>query len=1106
MTDLRQRIANLPPEKRSLLERRLQAIAASTEAGSGIPRRPSLEAAPLSYTQERLWFLAQLYPNLTAYNEASAYHFKGELDVPALQAALSHVVQRHEILRTTYQSREDGPIQVIGGSPRVQLPIMDMTGVPPDESVAAAKLRFTEVIEKPFDLSSDLMLRGYLYRLGSLDHILLVVRHHIASDRWSSSLFWKELAEHYQAELSGQPAKLPSLPVQYADYAVWQRERLSGEHLESQLAYWREELGNLSSLQLPADRKRPDLFSFRGAGERFTLERSVVEQLRLLALEESTTLYTVLLAAYAVMLSRLSSQHDIVIGTPAAGRIRAELESLIGFFVNTLLIRVRIDRNLTFRALLGNVRGSVLKAIDNQSVPFQKLVEILEPGRHLDRNPLINTTFQLFDWHGADPVFPHLVAEALEVSNLHAKLDLECTFVNLAGEIAGHWRYATDLFEAATIQRLIGHYQCLLQGIVADPDAAIADLPLLTARERDQLLVEWNDTAVPYPRDSTIHALFEAQAKSTPQATAVYFEGQTLTYAELNQRANQLAHYLISQGIQEGTIVGLALERSLDLIVAMLAILKASAAYLPLDTAYPRERITLMLEEASCQHVVTQRRLSLPISADRLTFYLDGREEIEALDMQSMENPARSGDCSAGQLAYVMFTSGSTGRPKGVMVPHRGVVRLVKHTNFIDLSSEQRVFHFSPIGFDFSTLEIWAPLLNGGQLFIYPPGPASLRELADYLLAHAITTVMLATGLFHQLVDHELEALSRVPHVIAGGDVVSPQHVHRLLQAGGVCRFTNGYGPTENSAITTSFTISEAGEVQEPLSIGRPINNTSVYVLDANLQPVPVGVPGELYTGGDGLALGYLNRPELTAAAFIPNPFGRDMHDRLYRTGDLARYLPDGNIEFLGRVDHQVKIRGFRVEPGEIEAILMRHPNLREAVVVAREMQAGDKQLVAYLVRREEHESTDTDDLRSWCSTELPGYMVPAYFIFVAEIPLTAHGKIDRAALPEPDANALLPDKPYMAPRSPEEEAIAAIWRDVLNLRQVGVHDNFFELGGHSLLATQVVARLEKLLELRLPLHTLFEHPTIAGLADAIDSVTYPAEFVAEEEQDEFFI
>ncbi|MFN2136763.1 MAG: non-ribosomal peptide synthetase, partial [Candidatus Promineifilaceae bacterium] len=664
-----------------------------------------------------------------------------------------------------------------------------------------------------------------------------------------------------------------------------------------------------------------------------------------------------------------------------------------------------------------------------------------------------------------------------------SKFDLSLTITFRDGALGGSLAYRTDLFKAKTIQRMISHYQRLLEAIVECPDCTIGHLPMLSESELRQLLVEWNHTSAPYPRESTIDAVFETQARNTPQAAAVYFEGQTLTYAELDQRANQVAHFLIERGVKPGEIVGLACERSPELIIAMLAILKAGAAYLPLDKEHPHERLNRMLEEAQCRYIVTHKELHLPVSAATRLFNLDNAEVSGAIERQSNENVQRPASSSSLQLAYVMFTSGSSGQPKGVMVPHRAVVRLVKNASFAVLDSAQRFLQFAPVSFDASTFEIWGPLLNGGQLFIYPPESASLSRLARYVRENRITTLWLTAGLFQQMVEHEPDCLAGIDHVLTGGDVVSAQHARQLMQAGGRCRLSNAYGPTENTTFTTCFTMTTAAGIGDTLPIGRPISNTTVYLLDANLQPVPIGLPGELYTGGDGVALGYLNRPELTQEAFIPDPFSGREGDHLYRTGDLARYTADGNIEFLGRMDDQVKIRGFRVEPGEIEHVLLQHPVVREAAVLAHEEEPGDKRLTAYLVLEDHYSSAVVDELHSLCSKKLPAYMVPAAFAVVEKMPLTINGKIDRAALLALDT-AVYPERPmYVSPRTPEEAAVAAIWQELLRIDPVGVFDNFFELGGHSLLATQVVARISRIYQVELTLHLLFEKPTVAAIA-----------------------
>jgi len=785
------------------------------------------------------------------------------------------------------------------------------------------------------------------------------------------------------------------------------------------------------------------------------------------------------LAAFQSLLHRYTGQNDIVVGSPIANRNRAEIEGLIGFFVNTLVMRTDTSGDPVFRELLKQVRRSTLDAYAHQDVPFEKLVEELQPERDLSRNPLFQVIFALQNAPHSTPKLYGLTLSRMDRGTTMARFDLEVHLREEAERLRGSFVYNTDLFDAATIERMAGHYQMILEGIVADPDQRLSELPLLTDAERHQLLVEWNDTSTDYPRDKCIHELFEEQAERTPDAIAVVFEEQQLTYRELNSRANQLAHYLKKRGVVPEALVGICVERSLEMVIGVLGILKAGGAYVPLDPSYPKERLAFMIEDTKAPVILSQQHL-VNVLPEHTAIVICLDSDLKTITKESKENPVNG--TAAGNLAYVIYTSGSTGRPKGVCVPHRGVVRLVKETNYARLTSEEVFLQLASISFDASTFEIWGSLLNCAKLVIMPPGTPSLEELGQVVQKHQITTLWLTAGLFHLMVDEKPEAFTHVRQLLAGGDVLSVSHVRGFLSKNRNCTLINGYGPTENTTFTCCHTIELTGQIEKSVPIGRPVSNTRVYVLDGCLQPVPVGVPGELHIGGDGLARGYLNRPELTAEKFIPDPFSREPEARLYKTGDLARYLPDGTIEFLGRIDNQVKVRGYRIEPGEIEAVLVQHPFVREAIVIAREDQPGDKRLVAYVVLSEKS-TVAANDLRNFMKEKLPEYMVPAAFVVLDALPLTPNGKVDRKALPAPDTERLYPEDSFIAPRTPIEEMLAGIWCDVLGLKKVGIHDNFFELGGHSLLATQVMSRLRKAFQVEIPLRSLFEMPTIEGLA-----------------------
>jgi aspartate racemase len=802
-----------------------------------------------------------------------------------------------------------------------------------------------------------------------------------------------------------------------------------------------------------------------------------------------------LFAAYQTLLHRYTGQSDIVIGSPVAGRNRSELEGLIGFFLNMLVLRGDLSGNPTFRELLVRVRELCLEAYSHQDLPFEKLVEELRPKRDLSYNPFFQVTFAIQHGPRFDLEFPGLDAMDVDIDPGTARFDLNLNIQEKQSGLQGYIDYNTDLFDASTIERLCEHFTGLLDAVVADPNAPIDTLPLLTAKERQRILVEWNDTGGDDPSDRCIHELFEAQAERTPEAVAVVFDDRQLTYRELNRRGNQLANHLRKLGVGPETPVAICVERSLEMIVGLLAILKAGGAYVPLDPEYPNDRLAFMLQDTRARVLLTEHPLIIErgSNGDPLSSILDPRLNLVSLDTdwdviarESEENPVN--ETTAANLAYIMYTSGSTGKPKGVSVPHRGVVRLVKGAGYASLTPREVFLQFAPVSFDASTFEIWGSLLNGARLVVFPAHTPSLEELGEILQRHQVTTLWLTAGLFHEMVEHNLKNLRDVRQLLTGGDVVSFAHVRKALQKLPRCRLINGYGPTEGTTFTCCHPMTAPGEVVASVPIGRPIANTRVYILDHYLNPVPIGVCGELYIGGDGVARDYLNHPELTAESFLPDRSSDKPGARLYKTGDLARYLPDGNIEFIGRLDHQVKIRGFRIELGEIEAVLGQHPAVRETVVMAREDVHGDKRLAAYVAPREE-QAPAVAELRSFLKSKLPEHMVPSVFVFLDALPLTPNGKVNRQALPEADGTRPGLEKDFVAPRNAVERTLSEIWAQVLGLERVGVYDNFFELGGHSLSATRVISRLCDTFRLELPLRRLFEAPTVAELAELIETI-----------------
>ena len=1064
--------------------------------------RPSGEAAPLSFAQQRLWFLDQFEKGSALYNIPASVRLVGKLDEHALRRTLNEIVRRHEALRTTFALVDDAPVQIIVEKLELPLAVIDLSDVPTAEREAKALSLAKDDARMPFDLATGPLIRTGLVRLSDTDHIVLFTVHHIVSDGWSMGVLVNEIAILYGAYVQGQPSPLPELPIQYADFAHWQRQWLSGDVLQQQLGYWKQQLaGSPTLLELPPDRPRPPVQTYRGAILPFRVSAATTDALRALNKQTQTTLFMSLTAAFNVLLSRYANQSDICIGTPIANRNRAEIESLIGFFVNTLVLRTQVDGNDSFAALLHQVRGITLDAYAHQDVPFEQSVEVLKMERHTSHSPLFQVALVLNNAPLGALEMPGLTLQMVVTDNAIAKFDLTLNMTEGTTQIFAAFEYNTDLFDQATIKRMAGHFTRLLDAIVADPQARIADLPMLGEEERHQLLVEWNAVAKDYPQDKTIHQLFEAQAEKTPQHIAVRFEDKELRYAELNARSNQLAHYLRSLGVGPDVLVGICVERSLDMIVGLVAILKAGGAYVPLDPAYPQERLAYMLEDAKPAVLLTQQHLQETISAGAVpSFCLDS--QWEELSGYPDTNPGNT--ALPGNLAYVIYTSGSTGKPKGALLQHRNVSRLFAATDaWFGFNAQDTWTLFHSYAFDFSVWEIWGALLYGGKLVVVPYLVSRSPDQFHALLAQEQVTILNQTpSAFQQLVEIDLHQANpsalQLRHVIFGGEALNQAALAPWFDAHGYDKpgLINMYGITETTVHVTYQPLQ--ADSAHALSVGRPIPDLGAYILDAHLNPVPVGVPGELHVSGDGLARGYLNRPDLTADKFIPNPFSALPGARMYKSGDLARYLPDGNIDYLGRIDSQVKIRGFRIELGEIEAALAALPQVREAIVLAREDVPGDRRLVAYLVAEEGQgeAAAEAAALRQALLQSLPEYMVPAHFIMLEQMPLTPNGKVDRKALPAPDATRS--EAGYVAPTTETQATLAGIWAEVLKLDKVGIHDNFFEIGGNSLLIIKVHSQLSIRFGTRVAVVDLFKYPTIDKLslflsADVAPEVQAPA-------------
>jgi amino acid adenylation domain-containing protein len=1100
----------------------------SIGAGSSSPIPPLTPGdrtgnLPLSFGQQRLWFLHQFEPDSSANNVPVVVRFNGTLNVAALEQSLNYVVSRHEVLRTTFPIVDGKPTQAICEDFTLKLAIVNLQDVPVEQREAQALQLATDEAHQPFDLAQGPNLRVLLMWLTPIEHLLIWNMNSIICDGASSDLFYQETIGCYQAFSIGQTPTLSPLSIQYADFAQWQRNWLQGEVLNKQIDYWKQKLGgNLSTIQLPFDRPRPvGVPTYQGDRAARMLPKALENSLNKLSQSWGGTLFMTLLTAFNVLLYRYSGQEDLLVSFASTGRGQAELEQSIGFFSNTLLLRTKLDGNPTFRELADRVRLDCVEAYSHQDVPFEKLVEELPSEQRSDRSPLFQVKFALNPpWSNgrgmAAVELPDLTITSLFGYIYHGqtKYDLILVMREQDEGLGMVFDYNADMFDASTIDRMLGHFQTLLEGIVANPDRLISEFALrsaaLTVPVQRQLAIE-QDRQSDY-RSKCIHELFRAQVEQTPGAIAVvvaddssigggepYSATLQLTYLELDQRSDRLALDLQAMGVEPDTLVGICIDRSIEMLVGILGILKAGGAYVPLDPSYPAERLDFILNDTQLSLVLTQQHLveQLPQTSARVVV-LDANA-VATTAIEGSKSVEITSGINSQNLAYVMFTSGSTGQPKGVSIVHQGVVRLVKAPNYVNLTTEEVFLQLAPISFDASTFEIWGCLLNGGKLILAPPRSLSIDEIGKIIQQYQVNILWLTAGLFHSIVDTKIEILQPLRQLLAGGDVLSVPQVRKFLNLVENCQLINGYGPTENTTFTCCYPIGLPLKPGESIPIGQPISGTQVYILDEQLQLVGEGIAGELYIGGDGLARGYFDRPELTTEKFIICPLnpllgGVGVGSRLYKTGDLARYLPDGNIEFLGRIDNQVKIRGFRIELGEIEQALAQHPQVRENVVVARQQQEiGDKQLVAYIVPQADStypilhgRGYANERFRQFLQQRLPDYAIPSMFIILASLPLTPNGKVDRNALPEPDYLRLQPETTFIAPRNELEIQLTKIWRKVLGITAIGIRDNFFELGGHSLIAVRLFAEIEQTWGKNLPLATLFQAQTIEKMADIL--------------------
>jgi amino acid adenylation domain-containing protein len=1075
----------LSPEQRTLLTLRLKHRRTAAPQKNLIPRAETGGIYPLSFEQEQLWFINQLDAASTMHHLNHTFRLASTNDA-ALAQSIDELVRRHEILRTTFMVRDGRPYQLVAPARPGMLSILDLRAMAEREREPRALQLATEQARRPFDLAHGPLFRAALLRLTDETALLLLTLHHIVTDWWSFKILFKELTVLYRAFARGRPSPLAELPIQFGDFAVWQQQQLQGATLESLLSYWKQQLADAPPLlKLPTDRPRPPVQTTRGLRQHFSLPRNLYDACEALSRRENVTLFTTLLAVFQTLLHRYTAQADILVGTPSANRTRAELEGLIGFFLNTLVLRADFSSNPSFTDLLAQLRRVVNNANAHEELPFQKLVAALQPQRSLSHTPLIQVNFiylagqpPTIDSLGVDEpagALPGQAASGLHVPHIASEFDLSLTLEVTPWGFAGFVEYNTELFESATITRMIEHLQKLMAAVVAAPSGRVSDFAFLSETEQRKILVEWNDTAAAYPQEQCLHELFEAQAAARPEACAVTSGGAQLSYRELNERANQLAHHLRALGIGPEMPVGICMERAPELLAGLLGILKAGGAYVPLDHTYPQERLAYMVRHAGARVILTQTHLAAALAQHGVRLILlDG--DAGGWAQESKENP--SSGAVAENLCYTIYTSGSTGRPKGVAVSHRSVVNLLHAVQRRPgLSAHDTLLGVTSLSFDIAALEIYLPLITGARLVLAPRAVAADASKLQALLRDSGASVMQATPTtWRMLIDDGWQPPSSFK-VLCGGETL-PADLARDLSTGGA-QVWNLYGPTETTIWSSVAEIDAAAPV---VTIGRPLANTQAYILDAHLQLVPLGAAGELYLGGAGLARGYLHQPALTAATFIPHPFGADAGARLYRTGDMARYLPDGRIEYLGRVDSQVKVRGHRIELGEIEAALGRVAAVQEAVVVARAEGAENKYLVAYVVADGE-QPPSVSELRAELQTSLPDYMIPSAFVFLDALPLTPNGKVDRNALPAPDDARPALQAAYVAPRTEVERVLAGIWQEVLGVGQVGADDNFFDLGGHSLRLLQVQYRLREVLGQELHAVEMFRYPTVGAMA-----------------------
>ena len=1061
-------------------------LSADEAISSPAPVHEDVFVAPASFAQRRLWFLHQLDPSSTAYNMRGAVRFEGRLDFEALERSFNEIVRRHESLRTSFMTDDDELMQVVTPNQELHIDRIDLTAAPDDERDEELQRHIRLLSEHRFDFEKSETLRVTLLDLSETESVMVLVMNHIISDGWSLGVLVKEVVALYEAFVDGKPSPLPELAIQYLDFAQWQREWLAGSVRDEQLAYWKRTLGGkLPLLALPSDVPRKTTRTSRGATELLRVPADLSKRLNELGREHRATPFMIFLTAFQILLHRYTGLDDILVGTPVAGRTRPETQDLIGFFVNTLVMRTDLSGDPRFIDLLARVGDTTLEAQMHSDIPFEVLVEELHPERHLGHTQIFQVMLVMQNTPLPDINLKDLRVSLLEVEESTAKFELLLAFREDESGFTGSFQYSTERFTQTRIQQLARHFRQLLEGIVANPEGRVSELPLLTNDERQKLLVDWNDTASTFPQDHCLHTFFEEQAAKTPDRVALVYEEEQLTYAELNRRANQLAHHLRRLGVTTETLVAICMERSLEMVVGLLGILKAGGVYVPLDPSTPQQRLSFTLNDTQAAVILTQASLAAAFAEQRARV-LCPDAEWDVISGESEENPVVA--VGPDNLAYVLYTSGSTGQPKGVQVTHRAINNHMLWKQMqVRPTAPDRILQKTSFTFDASISEFFLPLMSGAQLVLTrPDGHRDSAYLVRTIVEQQITIVHFVPTMLRALLEERDIAQCRsLRLVFCGAEPMTTDLRERFFSVFAETELFNMYGPTEAAVDVTYWPCKRESE-EEFVPLGRPMPNVQLYVLDSRLEPAPIGVAGELYVGGVNLARGYLNRPELTAERFIPNPFSETAGSRLYRTGDLVRYLDDSRLEFLGRKDSQVKLRGFRIELGEIEAVLRQHESVRACVVVAREEASGEQRLVAYVVAREE-QGIDNAKLRQYLSDRLPVYMIPTTFVSLETLPVLSSGKVDRKALPAPEDLTRVEEREYVAPRTPVEEMLAGIWAEVFKLDRISVNDNFFDLGGHSLLATRVAARINEVYPQAISLRDLFEKPVLAEVALLIE-------------------